>query len=287
MTTDASGREPTYADLDPHAIADPWGDHQSAAVFTFDLDAEELWRALGDVDEGFERMAYRGTYGPQVGVPRILEVFDRHDCLCTFFVPGKVAEEWPAVVQRIHDAGHEVAHHGYSHVSPSKLSPEEEEAEFKRALDVFEDLLGEQPRGYRTVGGMREQTLDLVAAAGMAYDASYLDGDMPYWRPDVDLVELPTHFMLDDFVYWGYNMGPTFEFQSGISPHGPVFDTWEAEFRGLHARQRLFTLTMHPQIVGRASRIDALDELLGRIRETEGAWVTTAAAVADHWQTHH
>lgn len=259
-----------------------WNGHQSTALFTFDLDAEQLWRGAAALDPDFERFTFRGTYGAEIGVPRILEVFEKHDCKCTFFVPGRVAEDWPSLIQRIHEEGHEVAHHTYSHGHPRHMEPEEEVDEFMKTVDLIEDLTGEPPRGYR--GGHSEQTLSLLEEVGMIYDTSLQDNDIPYDHPDADLVELPNCFMLDDFVYWGYNIKPQFSHQSGITPNGPVFDTWQAEFDGLHQRGRMFMLTMHPQVIGRAGRIDALDDLVEHVVETGDTWVPTCAELAQHWR---
>lgn len=273
-----------FARVDPNHKTNPWGEYRAAATFTFDLDANELWHAASNIDPDFGRVAYRGDYGPEVGVPRLVKLFEKYDVNCTFFVPGKVAEKWPEAVQILHEHGHEIAHHGYTHVAPREMSAEREEREFKRTIDVFEDITGEPPVGYRTVGGIREQTLDLVENAGMLYDASWQDTDIPYLREDEDLVEVPNDYLLDDFVYWGFNMGPTFDFQSGISPHGPVFDMWKKEFDGIYDRGRLFVLTMHPQVVGRASRVDALESLVQRMVATDDTWLTTCAEIARYWR---
>lgn len=272
MTVPGFGRANGSADIS-------WGDQQAAAVFTFDLDAEQLWRAAADRNPGFERFGYKGAFGTKIGVPRVLEVFDKHDCRCTFFVPGTVAEAWPETVQRIHEAGHEIAHHTYSHTHPSQLSPEEEETQFKRTIDVFEDLIGTTPVGYR--GGHSERTLSLLESVGMEYDSSLQDADVPYVMSGTDVVEVPNSLVLDDFPYWGFNMKPAFGFQSGISPTESVFDTWRAEFEGLRDRGRLFVLTMHPQVIGRAGRIDALDRLVERVAETD-TWITTCAEISRH-----
>lgn len=276
---------PTHTDetAEQVAPASRWGEHRAGAAFTFDLDAEQLWRAAGEDGSAFERFSFRGTYGPSVAVDRILEVFDRFDRECTFFVPGRVAEDWPETIQRIHDHGHEIAHHSYSHNHPDTLSADREELEFKRTVDIIEDLVGEPPAGYR--GGHSEQTLDLVEETGMSYDASLQDTDIPYVLPERDLVEIPNCLMLDDFVHWGYNMSPAFDFQAGIAPNGPVFDTWRAEFDGLARRGRLFMLTMHPQVIGRASRIDALADLVQHIVESEDVWVGRCTDLADRWRT--
>jgi len=262
-----------------------WGEYRAAATFTFDLDAELLWHAVDEHEPGFERFAFRGTYGPKVGVPRILDVFEKHDCRATFFVPGMVAEEWPGVVTEIHDRGHEIAHHTYSHQHPRHMTDAEERAEFEETIAVFEDLLGERPSGYR--GGHSPQTLAVAVENGLSYDASLMDDDLPYLLPEDDLVEIPNDFLLDDFVFWGFNMHPTFAAQSGITPTEPVFETWRAEFDALYRRGRQFVLTMHPQITGRASRIDALDDLLAHVTGTGDTWVATCREVAQHWREHY
>jgi peptidoglycan/xylan/chitin deacetylase (PgdA/CDA1 family) len=58
------------------------------------------------------------SYGPDVGVPRILHMLDEVGVRATFFVPGWVAEHRPGLAAEIVERGHEVAHHSYSHRSP-------------------------------------------------------------------------------------------------------------------------------------------------------------------------
>jgi hypothetical protein len=80
-------------------------------------------------------------------------------------------------VARILEAGHEVAHHSYAHVSPINQSEEEERADFERALaslraDVADDLeaaarsddFRERALAYRAVGQLRfRQKLELLS----------------------------------------------------------------------------------------------------------------------------
>jgi peptidoglycan/xylan/chitin deacetylase (PgdA/CDA1 family) len=54
-------------------------------------------------------------YGPEVGVPRILETYKQLDIQQTFFVPAWCIENYPSVVKAMIDSGHEVAHHGFLH----------------------------------------------------------------------------------------------------------------------------------------------------------------------------
>ncbi|GAA0527209.1 Peptidoglycan/xylan/chitin deacetylase, PgdA/CDA1 family [Halorubrum aquaticum] len=267
----------------------PWPDgYRSAACFTFDLDADEIWNLRIESDEAWDKppIRTRGEFGPNVAVPRILELFDRYDLRCTFFIPGRVAEDWPETVRAIHEAGHEIGHHGYRHVNPSNFdSRAEEEADVKEALDVFDDLLGETPVGYRSpASDLSDHTLELLAEHGIRWESTFMDDDRPYVH-DEGIVEIPFDWSLDDWPYFGYQMYPQLPYQSGITPTGPVFDSWRREFDGLHKRGRAFTLTMHPQIIGRAGRIDALEELIQHVLATGDAWITTGEEIAERWET--
>ncbi|MFB6311310.1 MAG: polysaccharide deacetylase [Salinirussus sp.] len=268
------------------------GPYRCAAVFSFDLDADQGWRRKAESNPEWDRpmVRTRGTFGPEVGVPRILDLFEEFDQQCTFFVPGKVAEEWPEVIKDIHGAGHEIGHHGYTHAYPATIGSEEEVAEFDQAMEVFDELLGERPVGYRCPGfDLSERTLDLIGSREILYDSSFIDNDAPYIR-DTDggkLVEIPVDWSLDDYTYFGFNMYPPVEPLSGITPTDEVFDSWRREFDGLRARSRCFTLTMHPQLSGRAGRVDALADLLEHIVETDDTWVTRARDVAAHWLETH
>jgi peptidoglycan/xylan/chitin deacetylase (PgdA/CDA1 family) len=264
---------------------DPWDERGPAVLFTFDFDADELWRAKIAGDERWDNPSVRnrGKYGAETAVPRILELFERHDRSCTFFVPGRVAEDWPEAVQAIHEAGHEIGHHGYTHVNPASMDQEREEEEFARALDVFDDLIGDTPDGYRCpAGDMSELTLELPAEHGFDYDSSFKYREMPYRREN-GLIEIPNDRAINDWPQWGFNYSPTLPYQSGITPNGPVFDSWNEEFEESFRRERLFVVTLHPQLIGMPGRMKRLEELLERAIEA-GAWVTTCREVADHWQ---
>jgi peptidoglycan/xylan/chitin deacetylase (PgdA/CDA1 family) len=266
----------------------PWPDgYRSAACFTFDLDADEIWRLKAERDDDWDTppLRTRGRFGPEVAVPRILDLFDRYDAQCTFFVPAVVAERWPETVRAIQEAGHEIGHHGYRHTDPVQRL-DDGRTEFEAAMDVFDDVLGERPVGYRNpAGSFTERTRELLAEHDIAYDSSMKDNDRPYVLDEErDIVELPTSYYLDDWVYFGFNMYPQMPYQSGITPSGPVFDSWRREFRALHKRGRLFMLMMHPQAIGRAGRIEQLEELLQEVVATDDALVTTCADAARRWQ---
>lgn len=153
----------------------------AAAAFTFDVDAESaiLWgnEAVG------ARMSVMShqAYGPLVGVPRILDLLDRHQIASTFFVPGHTAHRYPDAVRAIVAAGHEVAHHGYLHEQPTALTLEEEIEALDRGLEALAEVAGVTPAGYRApMWDLSWHTPGLLAERNFLYDSSLMDADVPY-----------------------------------------------------------------------------------------------------------
>lgn len=268
------------------------GAYRAAAMFTFDLDAEEMWRVKREADPSYDKLLLetRGTFGPDVAVPRILDLLEEYGIPCTFFIPGRVMETYPDLTRRIHDAGHEIGHHGHTHRPPNALSRSEQREEIERGLEVFEEILGTKPTGYRSPAGeLSEHTLELLSEYDLRYDSSLIDSDLPYVheRGDGPVVEIPNELSLEDWPYFGFNYDPPFQYSGGVVPTADVFDSWRQEFDGIHEYGRYFLLTLHPQLIGRAGRIKKLEELIEHVLSTENTWITTAEEIATHWRTHH
>lgn len=241
------------------AMTTPWhGGAAAVATLTFDVDAETPILAAGRRYADHLMTMSHQSYGPDVGVPRILDMLDDLGMPATFFVPGWVAEHRPGLARSIVDRGHEVAHHSYSHRSPVSMTAAEERADFERALDVFAAQRIEI-RGHRAaLWGASWQTPSLIAEHGLQYDSSLMGDDRPYEinTDTMPIVELPVHWSLDDWEQYAYlpepNIGAVIE-----SPV-KVAEMWRAELDGMRRYRCLFNLCVHPFLSGRPSRIMAL-----------------------------
>jgi peptidoglycan/xylan/chitin deacetylase (PgdA/CDA1 family) len=238
------------------------GGAAAVVTLTFDVDAETPILAAGRQYADHLMTMSHQAYGPDVGVPRILELLAELAVPATFFVPGWVAEHRPWLAATIVEHGHEVAHHSYSHRAPTSLSAAEERADFERALAVFV-AQGIEIRGHRAaLWEATRNTLDLVAEHGLAYDSSLMGDDRPY-RLEVDggtMVELPVHWSLDDWEQYAFLPAP----QIGWSIESPrkVLELWRAELDAMRRYRCLFNLCMHPFLSGRPSRLQVLRELI-------------------------
>jgi len=107
---------------------------------------------------------------------RLLALFEQFDYKATFFTLGWVAERCPHIVKAIHEQGHEVACHGYSHQLIYNQTPEEFAAETVKAKKILEDIIQEPVLGYRAASYSITQkslwALDILAECGFTYDSS-------------------------------------------------------------------------------------------------------------------
>ena len=151
----------------------------SLAALTFDFDGMSGFIARGRTSP---TMLSRGEFGA-VGVERILRLLDRYGIAASFFIPGITIGTWPDHCRRIHEAGHEIGHHGWRHIPPAQLSREEEADELDRGIAAIEALTGRRPRGYRSPAwDLSENTVDLLLERGFIYDSSMMGHDTRPYR---------------------------------------------------------------------------------------------------------
>jgi peptidoglycan/xylan/chitin deacetylase (PgdA/CDA1 family) len=250
MVTDAD-RQPPAADWRLGAAA--------VAVLSFDVDAEAPILAEGDhYAEDLSSMSHQ-TYGPRVGVPRILEFLAAREIEATFFLPGVTAERWPGTVEEILQSGHEVALHGYSHRVLPGMS--EQRRDLEMGLETLYDL-GVEPRGYRApYWRMTWPTLDLLARHGIRYDSSLMD-DKPYRLATASgtIAVLPVHWSLDDWKQYAFLPDP--DIGQHIESPRKVVELWTAELDAMRGTRSQCVLTCHPFLSGRPSRARAIEAFI-------------------------
>jgi hypothetical protein len=108
------------------------------ACLTFDFDAVSGYIAQG---QHSPTPISRGEFG-LVGAERVLTLLEQHGIPATWFIPGHTIETYPAMSARIAEAGHEIGHHGWTHMSPVTMSRDEEEAGLQRGTDAIVKLCG-------------------------------------------------------------------------------------------------------------------------------------------------
>jgi peptidoglycan/xylan/chitin deacetylase (PgdA/CDA1 family) len=232
------------------------------ALFTCDFDGtgNEIGKKLAPAG-----INAAGGYSARRGIPRMLEIFERHQIPATFFVPGYDAEQHPDTVRGIIAAGHEVAAHGYVHES-FDVPEDEEERLLRQSHDILVDVTGTAPLGWRSPGGKKSGiTLSVLRDLGYIFDSSDKDYDQPYpavvaGEPSNAMVELPNNTSsLDDSPLY----------TTGAQSPAEVLLRWQQEFDAIYDGAGYFILTFHPRAgfgSGIPSRARVIDRMIAYIK---------------------
>lgn len=255
-----------------------------AVMVTFDFDGELLRRSvIGKRNIGFSDRS-RGQYGPDEGLKRCLDMLQRQNLRTTFFVPGYMAEKYPDKVAQIAAAGHELAYHGYLHEAEVDMPAAEEEANMAKSEKVLCEISGQQPVGYRgPLDLLPNCALELMAKRGYLYCSTLKDCDWPYIHKPEGIVELPTEPSLDDFSFFYFSYADEATITCSY-PVNYVYEIWQDNFDELAEEgDKVLVLKLHPQLIGRASRVRMLERFIEYMR-ANGAWITTCREVAEYVQ---
>ena len=259
-------------------------ERRATVLIGYHFDAVSIWLNRF----GFRREPgkhSRGLFGVDEGAPRLLDLHDRLGVPATWFVPGHTIESFPEVCAEVWERGYPVQHHGWSHADqPYYDDGAEVREDMVRGIEAIEALTGRAPTGYSSNrwGVFTGDTIELLVELGFDWDASLMGREFtPYfvrtgWRapPDAayergaetDLLELPVSWRRDDW--------PHFQIEKGVDTVGAaaddrsVFEMWSDQFDWMyeHVDDGVFTLTLHPQVIGQAplpARLGSLIEHMG------------------------
>lgn len=106
----------------------------------------------------------------------ILDNLEKRQKKATFFCVGGMAREFPEVIRRIADKGHEIGCHSDQHIWITKLTKEEFRTDTISAIDTLEQCIGEKVLSYRapafSIGNSNKWAFEILAECGIERDAS-------------------------------------------------------------------------------------------------------------------
>jgi peptidoglycan/xylan/chitin deacetylase (PgdA/CDA1 family) len=251
----------------------------------------------------------RGIFATEVGIPRLLRLFDRYALKTSFFIPGHSIETFPKEMEMIVKAGHEIGAHGYLHENPVAMTPTQEEDVLVKSIELIEALTGAKPRGYVAPWWeMSASTAALLLKYGFDYDHSqgYRDflpfyarvGDswnvIDYSRQaadwmhplkhgkEIDLVGIAANWYVDD-------LPPMMFIKGAPNSHGfvnprDIEQMWRDQFDWVYREMDygIFPMTIHPDVSGRPQVLLMLERLIEYINGHQGIeWVPFETMATD------
>jgi len=107
--------------------------------FLMTVDVESFSIPLNKCDNETAKMVH------QTGLPRLVDLFAKHDIPATFYFTGEFVDLVPESIDLVKDHGHEIGCHGYYH-DPERsfdiLSFEEQVSILRKAKDLIESISG-------------------------------------------------------------------------------------------------------------------------------------------------
>lgn len=261
----------------------PWPDGARCAVaFTFDMDADSLLHLAhhASADTRIAAMSML-RYGPEIAVPRIVDIYARYGLKQTFFLPAWCMERYPVAVETILKGGHEVGHHGYLHEEPNSLDRDAQRMWMERATEVIRRMTGGAPKGFRAPAyQFSRDTLDMLIAGDFLYDASLMGDDVPYVLRNAsgEIIELPSHIALDDWPH--FQTSRELDYRATIKSPEMAMAVYTAEFDAMWEHGGLWIGVWHPFLTGRLSRAIMLSRLIEYMMARGQVWFARLDEIA-------
>lgn len=110
------------------------------------------------------------------GMPRLLDLYSKHNIKSTFFFTGYIAKLVPNIVKMIIKDGHEVASHGMSHIKENGFDVmplEKQIRHLKNSKTLLEDISGEEVISFRAPAlRVNQNTVIALTETGYKIDSS-------------------------------------------------------------------------------------------------------------------
>jgi peptidoglycan/xylan/chitin deacetylase (PgdA/CDA1 family) len=217
-------------------------------------------------------------YGVYEGVPRILDLMDKHQVRLSSFMIGRAVDKAPDLAREIVRRGHEAAAHGRTWENSYYLKPDEERRFIQDSVESIERATGQRPVGWNAYW-MRNSvhTLDTLQSLGFRYHIDEPSRDEPFIvrLKGGDFATVPYTFHMNDIVSFPFQGWSAAAYEQALRDE---FDQLYEE--GAH-RRRMMVVSLHDRISGHAARVRALDRFLAYARSKPGVWFARKKDIAD------
>jgi allantoinase len=217
-------------------------------------------------------------YGNRTGIFRVLDVLDRYQIKAGVAVNAMAAVRYPFLIEQFKKRRYEFIAHGVSanRMISSKMAEAEEKTEIAISIAAIEKAAGVRPAGWLGQEyGESQRTPQLLADAGFDYVLDWPNDDQPYpMKVGKKFVSMPNQPEWDDVQQLWLRRIATPRYPDLV---GDAFELLH------HEGGQVFSLSVHPWLMGMAHRIKYLDEALRRIERFGNIWQATPGEIAQHY----
>ena len=220
-------------------------------------------------------------YGARSGFWRIVNIFDNNKIPVTYFVCAEALEKNPKITEYIKKSKNDVCGHGYRWTEHFKMSKIVEKKNIHNAFNLIVKLTKKQPRGWYCRYAPSEHTRELLIEHGkFIYDSDAYNDDLPYWVKIKNKKHLVIPYALD-------TNDVHFKLPSGFSGANQfseyICDTFDYLYREGKHTPKMFSIGLHPRLIGRPGRAIALKKIIKHIKSFNKVWFCNREDIALHW----
>ena len=217
------------------------------------------------------------AYGHYEGIPRLLDLMDKHGVKLSSFMIGKAVETAPDLAREIVRRGHEAAAHGRVWDNSYQLPRDEEKRFIADSSETIHRVTGQTPIGWNAYW-MRNSIhiLETLQDLGFLYHIDEPSRDEPFIVPvrGRDFVTVPYTFHMNDIVAFPFEGWNPAAYEQALRDE---FDQLYEE--GAH-RRRMMVISLHDRISGHPGRVRVLDRFLTYAKAKPGVWFARKDEIA-------
>src|SRR5580693_6981435 len=217
------------------------------------------------------------AYGHYEGIPRSLDLMDKHGIKLSSFMIGKAVETSPDLAQEIVRRGHEAAAHGRVWDNSYRLSHDEEKRFIGDSVATIQKITGEKPLGWNAYW-MRNSIhiLETLQELGFLYHIDEPSHDEPFIIPvrGRDFVTVPYTFHMNDVVSFPFVGWNPAAYEQALR------DEFDQLYEEGANRRRMMVVSLHDRISGHANRVRSLDRFLTYARSRPDVWFARKDEIA-------
>lgn len=215
-------------------------------------------------------------YGMRVGFWRFLETLGPRGLKATLAVNGTACREYAQACQAALAAGWEFMGHG--HVQQPMHRVADQATVIRDTIAAIRDVTGQAPRGWESPGLTEtDDTIDLLAAAGIEYVADWVldDQPVPIRTRTGSMLSVPYTVELNDVVISAVQQHRSEE----LLIRGR--DQFDQLYREGASIPRVMAISIHPYLTGAPHRIRYLAELYDHILSHPDVCLCTGGDILD------
>jgi peptidoglycan/xylan/chitin deacetylase (PgdA/CDA1 family) len=217
------------------------------------------------------------AYGHYEGIPRVLDLMDKHAIKLSSFMIGKAVEASPDLAREIVRRGHEAAAHGRVWDNSYQLPRDQEKRFIADSIETIHKVTGQTPLGWNAYW-MRNSIyiLETLQDLGFLYHIDEPSHDEPFIIPvrGRDFVTVPYTFHMNDIVSFPFAGWNPAAYEQALRDE---FDQLYEE--GAH-RRRMMVVSLHDRISGHAGRVRVLDRFLTYAKSKGDVWFARKDEIA-------